>query len=110
ILWQDHLYGFDVSTLKCLDFGMGKVKWQRKGGFGRGQFIMADGKLIILTEKGKLIIGDASPQGFEPILEAQIIEGTCFTGPVLANGKIYARNLTGDLVCVELKQANSKSK
>jgi outer membrane protein assembly factor BamB len=110
ILWQDHLYGFDVSILKCLDFGTGKVKWQRKGGFGRGQLIMADGKLIILTEKGKLIIGDASPQGFEPILEAQVIEGRCFTGPVLSGGKIYIRNLTGDLVSVQLKQAKSESK
>ncbi|MHC4474604.1 MAG: PQQ-binding-like beta-propeller repeat protein [Planctomycetota bacterium] len=108
VLWQGCLYGFDVDTLKCMDFETGRVKWQRKGGFGRGQFIMVDEKLVVLTEKGKLQIGDASPQGFEPILEAQVIEGRCFTGPVLSGGRIYVRNLTGDLVCVELKQAKSK--
>jgi outer membrane protein assembly factor BamB len=102
VLWKGYLYGFDVAKLKCMDFNTGQVMWSLEGGFGRGSLMMADGKLIVLTEKGTLLIGDASPTGFRPLLEAKIIEGKCFTGPVLSGGRIYARNLIGDLVCVAL--------
>jgi outer membrane protein assembly factor BamB len=99
ILWGGHLYGFDVAKLKCMDFKTGQIKWTLEGGFGRGSLMMADGKLIILTEKGTLLIGDASPVGFKPVLQAEVMDGKFFTGPVLCDGRLYVRNLTGDLAC-----------
>jgi outer membrane protein assembly factor BamB len=102
ILWDGHLYGFDVAKLKCMDFKTGQIKWTLEGGFGRGSLMMADGKLIVLTEKGTLLIGDASPISFKPMLQAEIINGKFFTGPVLCDGRIYVRNLSGDLACAAL--------
>ncbi|MHC4680276.1 MAG: hypothetical protein ACYTEK_16440 [Planctomycetota bacterium] len=64
--------------------------------------MLADGKLIILGEKGKLVIAEASPDGFNQLASAQILTGKCWTVPVLANGRIYARNAVGDLVCVDV--------
>ena len=32
----------------------------------------------------------------------RILSGRCWSVPVLAHGKIYARNAAGRLVCVEL--------
>ena len=104
VLWEGCLYGFDVATLKCMDFETSRIKWTLEGAFGRGSLMMADGKLIVLTEKGTLMIGEASPKGFEPVVQAKIIEGKVYAAPVFSGGKIYARNDKGDLVCVAVRQ------
>ena len=67
-----------------------------------GNLMIADGKLIILGEKGKLVIAEASPEGFKELASAEILTGKCWTYPVLANGRIYARNAAGQLVCVDV--------
>ena len=102
VLWQGHIYGFDDSKeLRCLDFKTGQIKWS-KGGLGKGSLMIADGKLIILSERGKLVTAPAWPEGFKELSSAQILTGKCWTVPVLANGRIYARNANGQLVCVDV--------
>lgn len=101
VLWQEHLYGVDESELRCITWAAGEVKWgDRK--FGKGSLMMADGKLIALSEKGELIIAEASPGEFKPLARAQVIGGKCWTTPVLSNGRIYCRNAAGDVVCVDV--------
>lgn len=68
-----------------------------------GGLTAADGKLIILSEKGELIIAHPSPDSFKPIVRAQILGGTCWAAPVLANGRIYCRNGAGNTACVDVK-------
>jgi len=97
----DNIYGFDESELKCLDLKSGDVKWKERS-LGKGSLIAATGKLIILGEKGELVIAEASPAAFRPVARAQVLGGKCWTAPVLANGKIYCRNARGDLVCVDV--------
>jgi hypothetical protein len=60
--------------------------------------------LLILSETGKLALGSASPKGFKPIAEGQVLNGKCWTVPVLSNGRIFARNAAGDLVCVDARE------
>ncbi len=103
VLWEGFVYGFDESQLKCLDFDSGEVMWSQKG-LGKGSLMIADGKLVVLSEKGKLIIAQTSAKGFEQLASAQILKGKCWTVPVLSNGRIYARNAKGDLVCVDVRQ------
>jgi len=105
ILWQDHIYGVDTKdgALKCLDFQTGAVKWAHEG-LGAGSVMLAGGKLIALSDKGKLMIAQASPAGYGELAAAQILEGKCWTVPVLANGRIYARNADGELVCIDVIQ------
>jgi outer membrane protein assembly factor BamB len=67
-----------------------------------GALMMADGKLIVLSEAGELMVAEASPAGFKPISRAQVLGKTCWAAPVLANGKIYCRNGNGDVVCVDV--------
>jgi outer membrane protein assembly factor BamB len=105
------VYGFDGQAggrgeLACVDWNTGEQKWAQKG-MGTGSVMLADGKLIILSERGKLVIAKASPEGFEQLAEAQILRGKCWTVPVLANGRIYARNAVGDLVCVDVREGDS---
>jgi len=103
ILWQDHVYGVDTKdgSLKCLAFQTGTVKWAHEG-LGTGSVMLAGGRLIALSDKGKLMVAPASPAGYAELAAAQILEGKCWTVPVLANGLVYARNADGELVCVDV--------
>jgi outer membrane protein assembly factor BamB len=106
VLWKGHLYGFDGDVggkgkLACVDFETGQTKWLQDG-MGTGSLMLAGGKLIILGENGKLVIAEASPEGYKELTSAQILSGKCWTVPVLANGRIYARNTAGRLVCLDV--------
>ena len=114
VLWEGYLYGFDGmigmngpgrGKLTCMNFETGQVKWSQDG-MGTGSLMLADGKLIILSEDGRLVTAEASPDGFKEISSAQILTYKCWTVPVLANGRIYARNTAGRLVCVDVGGKN----
>ncbi len=103
VLWKGHLYGFDEKDLQCLDFSTGASKWSEKG-FGKGSLMIADGKLIIYSDTGKLAVAEASPSGYREIASAQILGGkNTWIVPVLANGKIYCRSLE-QLVCLDVRK------
>jgi outer membrane protein assembly factor BamB len=104
VLWKGYIYGVDDDvSIKCLDYKTGEVQWAQRG-FGKGSLIIADGKLIILSDKGKLAIAEASPTEFKQLSETQILSRKCWTSPVLANGRIYARNNPdGRLVCLDVR-------
>jgi hypothetical protein len=64
--------------------------------------MLADGKLIGMSDKGELLVADPTPAEFRVISRAQVLGGKCWTVPTLANGRIYCRNAKGDLVCLDL--------
>jgi outer membrane protein assembly factor BamB len=108
ILFEGHLYGFDGNSnhgrtihLKCMDYKTGKVLWKHRG-LGCGSLMIVDGKLLLLSEDGRLVVAEAKPEGFKQLAETPILEGRCWTVPVLLDGRVYARNAAGKLVCVEL--------
>lgn len=111
ILLGEHLYFFHgqaktKNDFRCFDIPKGEVAWkQPEPAFGT--MIMASGALIILTEKGDLVAGIPSPEGFKERARAHVVEGLCWTPPALANGFLYARTATGALVCVDLRPAPS---
>ena len=102
LLVEGYLYGFDEGTLTCLDFESGQSKWAERG-LGKGSLTAADGKLIILSEKGELVIAQTSGEEFKEISRGQVLGGRCWTAPVIAGHRIYCRNDKGDLVCVDVR-------
>lgn len=64
--------------------------------------MMAGGKLIALTDKGKLAVDRTSPDRYGELSLAQILTEKCWTVPALASGRIYARNADGRLACVDV--------
>lgn len=111
VLWQGNLYGVDdISNskyaLKCIDWKTGAEKWSDPT-FGKGALMMADGKIIGLSDKGELRIIEPSPTECKIISRAQVLGGKCWTTPVLSNGRIYCRNSKGDLVCVDVSGKKS---
>lgn len=112
ILYKGNLYGFDgnsnlgrVVRLTCMDFETGEIKW-KEAGLGCGALIIANGHLLILSDRGDLVLADASPDGFTEIARSRFLDGRCWTAPVLLNGRVYGRNADGRAVCCALpKQA-----
>ncbi len=102
VIWKGHAYGVDENELVCLDLGSGAVRWRERS-LGKGSLMMADGKIIALSDKGELWVVEASLSAFKAISRAQVLGGKCWTVPVLANGLIYCRNAKGDLVCLDVR-------
>lgn len=99
VLHNGHLYGFDNAVLKCIEASTGEEKWQ-KGGYGKGSLILANGNLIVLGERGQLLIVEASPQEYREKAFVQILKGKCWTEPSLAGGKLYLRNQK-EMLCLD---------
>ncbi|MBN1510003.1 MAG: PQQ-like beta-propeller repeat protein, partial [Sedimentisphaerales bacterium] len=109
VLWQGYLYGPNDNgkALTCVELSTGEIMWT-KTGFGNGSVMLADGKLIVLSQTGDLCIVEPSPAGYKETGKGRILTGRCWSVPVLANGRIYARNAAGALVCVELETTAPK--
>lgn len=102
VLINGYIYGNDANTLKCLDSRSGRVRWQSRG-MGNGGLIAADGKLIVMTERGELVVVAAVPEKYTELARAKVMNGVCWTQPALANGRLYCRNNGGDLVCLDVR-------
>ncbi len=101
IYHDGYIYGFHVAALRCVSAETGEVKWSKRG-FGKGSFILVDGKLIILSDKGKLAIAKASPDAYQELGSVDAISGSItWTAPSYTNGKVYVRNQT-EMACFKL--------
>ncbi|MFT4639983.1 MAG: outer membrane protein assembly factor BamB, partial [Verrucomicrobiales bacterium] len=88
------LFGFKKygdAPLSCYDIRTGDLKWEKKG-FGPGHLTLAGTHLIVLGDAGQLAIVDADPRGYKEIAKRDVLDGKCWTTPILSNGKIYARS------------------
>ncbi|UCE60689.1 MAG: PQQ-like beta-propeller repeat protein [Phycisphaerales bacterium] len=101
ILHEGKLYTSDQEALVCVDFMTGEEQW-RKRRLKHGTVVLAEDNLLLLTESGLLQVAKASPEGFDTISKARILDGRCWTVPMLHRGKLYARNLER-AVCFDLK-------
>ena len=90
-------------ALVCMDFATGDVHWQERG-FGCGTVLAAGDTLIVLSDDGELATAKATTEGYEQISCAKVLDGTCWTPPALARGRIYCRNSAGDLVCLDVRK------
>ena len=107
VLLGEYLYVFNgqakgQTDFRCIHLPTGELKWTKTDP-AFGSVISAGGKLVILSDKGELMMAEASPEAFDVSARAQILGGLCWTPPALANGLLYARNAKGDVVCVDMK-------
>jgi outer membrane protein assembly factor BamB len=91
VLAGDYLYGFDNGTFKCVKAQTGEERWKQRG-LGHGSVIVAGDLLVVLSESGKLVLADASPDAYHERASFQALSGRCWSGPSLAGGKLFLRN------------------
>jgi outer membrane protein assembly factor BamB len=103
VLWGDSVFGVDGNTgggnLVCLDPVTGDRRWEEKSVKG-GALIVAAGVLLVISEKGDLVVVSADGRGFKQLARQSVLSQRCWAQPVLANGRIYVRDNQGNLVCL----------
>jgi len=107
VLWNGNLYGYSQSHLTCVSWSSGERKWTVDDS-NKGSLILVGDKLVALEEDGLLRIVQAVDSGYKPVAQAKILDGRCWTQPVVANGLLYARNAAGEVVCLDLRPAAVK--
>lgn len=105
---KEHLFGIDGRqeagpSLRCVDLKNRAIKWDQKR-FGCASMILAEENLIVLTEKGDLVLAAAAPEKYTELARANVMEA----GPVraeiaLANGRLFARDRR-HLYCFDVKK------
>ena len=108
-----HIYGFDLhdlqpretrpgrGRLKCLKLATGEVRWATDR-TGHVNLLAADGKLILFSDMGELILARATPARYEELARTRLFSGqVCWTAPTLHNGRLYVRNQS-QAACVYL--------
>ena len=101
------LYGYHGRqefgpSLRAVELRTGKVRWSEER-FRAGSVTLAGDRLLIVRERGEMILAPASPDGFKPIVRAQVLQGTVRAYPALADGYVYLRN-DDTLVCLDLRR------
>jgi outer membrane protein assembly factor BamB len=102
------IYGIDgrqgtpTCRLVAMNLADGRVLWTRDN-FGYGTTIGIGDSLLALTESGELVSARLSPTGYQELGRQQILGKTCWTTPTVADGRIYARNDQGALVCLAVR-------
>ena len=104
IAYDGYLYGFDESTLKCIDPKDGSRVWRQRG-FGKGTLIVAGGYLVVLGDKGKLALAAATPTGYKEAAEVQVLGGRCWVVPSVAGSRLFVRD-DQEIVCLDLSAAS----
>lgn len=100
-------YGFDEEMLKCLDHE-GKERWRTRG-LGLGALTASDGRLIVLSGAGELVIVAAEPGAYRELARRPVLTGGSFwASPVLCDGRIYLRSGEGELVCLDHRAAGAR--
>lgn len=95
------LFGFKKygsAPLACYDIRTGKLLWEESG-FGPGHVILAGDRLLVLGDAGQLVLASANPRGYEEFARFDVLDGKCWTTPILSGGRIYARS-TAEAVCL----------
>ncbi|MCY3024259.1 MAG: PQQ-like beta-propeller repeat protein [Planctomycetota bacterium] len=105
ILFEGNIYGVRPGgELACLDLD-GQIRWTSGARrFGLGPFLIADGLLYAMDDNGKMTLAEASPSGFRPLAQAQLLQGHDAWGPMaLVGGRLLARDFTR-MVCLDVSE------
>ncbi len=112
---QGYLYGlFGSSTtasLKCIDLSNGTQKWSVNG-FGRGGTLLVDNTVMVLSEKGDLVLVSTNTSAYTELARWTVFSydayvNKCWNVPGVADGRVYARS-TGQAVCLDIAIAPIK--
>jgi outer membrane protein assembly factor BamB len=100
---KGYLYGmfsfkkYGEGPVKCVDIRTGKEMWSKEG-FGPGNLVLANDKLVALSDKGELVMIEPKPDAYTELARADVLEGKCWSTPTLAKGFIFARS-TKEAAC-----------
>ncbi|MCX7031063.1 MAG: PQQ-binding-like beta-propeller repeat protein [Spirochaetes bacterium] len=124
VVIDGHIYGCNgalhqgvdplLASLRCVELATGRLLWEEllpdpEIKVQQISLAAANGTLIVLDGWGTLYTAEASPERFKEIARCDVLQGASkprefWTPPVLCNAKIYCRNFSGDLVCIDVSK------
>jgi outer membrane protein assembly factor BamB len=93
------------ARLACIEAAGGRTMWQ-KPGIGTANCIYADGRLIVLGEKGRLLLASPSREGLEIISHHDIGSERCWTAPALIDGRLIVRD-SAEIMAFQVGEADT---
>jgi precorrin-6B methylase 2 len=102
----EHVYASANNATVCIQLTTGKVVWEKRTEAGANVSVTcADGHLYLRSQRGKVLLIEASPKGYAlkgtlQIPDAQPKLGA--TAPVVAGGRLYLRD-DDVLFCYDVK-------
>lgn len=108
VLIDGLLYGVDGNShaartcrLVCMDWQTGEEKWSHRG-WGCGSVVGCGDRLLVLSDTGTLVGVRATGESYQEFGQVSILEGKCWTVPIVLGNRLFARNAAGSVVSVEL--------
>jgi len=84
-----------------MDWESGEEKWAHRG-WGCGSVVGCGDRLLVLSDTGTLVVVRATGESYQELGQFPLLDGKCWTVPVLVGDRLYARNAAGSVVAVEL--------
>ncbi len=91
IHFNGYIYGLDNGIMVCIDPADGSLRWKR-GRYGHGQMILVDELLLLLSEKGELVLIRPNPDSLQELSRLPVLEGKTWNPPALAGQLLLVRN------------------
>jgi len=113
ILFDGHLYGVRTKDageqLACIELDGREIWNSGKDKFGRGPYLMADGLIYVLEDRGLLTMVEATGEGYKPLDRFQVFQRAHDAwGPMaIAAGRLILRDLTR-MVCLDVSAAGTE--
>jgi outer membrane protein assembly factor BamB len=86
------VYGLSDGILECVDLADGRSLW-KAGRYGHGQILLINDLLLILSEKGEVVLVEAAPDRQNNVLgRFQAIEGLTWNNFALFGPYLIVRN------------------
>ena len=79
----------------------GKKRWEKEG-FGLGTVLLVENRLVILSDRGELVIADANHYKFQELARFQVLSGKENWTPHLCQWQNALQKQPGKWVCLKM--------
>lgn len=97
---KGYCYGFDGNRVVCIDAATGARRWKGERYGGQMLLISDMDMLLVLSEKGDVVLIQAVPEEYNEIAQFKALNGKTWNHPVVAQGKLFVRN-SEEAACFE---------
>lgn len=91
VLKGDSVFGLDDGILTCVDLRTGERRW-KDGRYGHGQLALIDDFLVVLSEKGELVLLKADPTKRIELGKIEVLPQHSWSHPIPFGNHILVRN------------------
>jgi outer membrane protein assembly factor BamB len=103
-----YAYGLSDGITECVDINTGKRMW-KQGRHGQGQILGVDDVILVLSERGDLVLVDMSPKQYVELARLDgALDGQTWNNLCLYGNKLLIRNGV-EAACYELPKRDSGS-